>query len=352
MDRRIFLKKAVFLTGSCSAMSYLGCSVPQRQPETFKKVHLIFKTHLDIGFTDLGSNVINTYFEHFIPSAISLSEQMRKDTDKDRFVWTTGSWLIYKFLEQASADNQRRMERAIENGDISWHGLPFTTHSELMDDSLFLLGTRFSAQLDKRFDRKTIAAKMTDVPGHTRGIIKPMTKAGLRFLHIGVNPASSPPDVPGLFTWKDSDDRELIVMYQKTYGSVMTLPGGRAAVSISFTGDNLGPQSPEQIADIYKGLRKRFPEAKVFASTLNAVAEDIIAQKKHLPVVAQELGDTWIHGAASDPMRMAHFRELSRLRKEWITAGKINEHGSTDIAFGGKLMMVAEHTWGVDIKSP
>lgn len=345
------MKKAIFLTDSRSTLPHLGCSAPQMRPGPVKKVHLIFKTHLDIGFTDLGANVINKYFEHFIPSAISLSEQMRKNAETDRFVWTTGSWLIYEFLERSSANNRRRMERAIENGDIVWHGLPFTTHSELMDDSLFLLGTRFSAELDKRFDRKTIAAKMTDVPGHTRGIIKPMAGAGLRFLHIGVNSASTPPDVPELFTWKGADNCELVVMYQRDYGSVMTLPGGRTAVSINFTGDNDGPQSPEQIADIYQGLRKRFPEAKVAASSLNAVAEDVIAQKKRLPVITQELGDTWIHGTASDPMRAGQFRELSRLRTEWIAAGKINEYGPTDIAFGGKLMMVAEHTWGLDVKS-
>ena len=321
------------------------------QKEPVKKVHLIFKTHLDIGFTDLASDVIRTYFEHFIPSAISLSEQMRKNDNMDHFVWTTGSWLIYEYLERASANNRRRMERAIENGDIVWHGLPFTTHSELMDNSLFLLSTRFSKELDKRFNRKTIAAKMTDVPGHTRGTIKPMAKAGLQFLHIGVNPASTPPDVPGLFIWEGTENCKIIVMYQKDYGSVMILPEGQTAVAISFTGDNHGPQSPEQIADIYQGLRKRFPEAKVFASTLNAVAEDVLSQKKHLPVITQELGDTWIHGTASDPLRVAQFRELSRLRTEWIKAGKVKEHDSVDLSFGGKLIMVAEHTWGMDIKS-
>ena len=34
---------------------------------SIKRVHVVFKTHLDIGFTDLGKNVIERYMEHFIP---------------------------------------------------------------------------------------------------------------------------------------------------------------------------------------------------------------------------------------------------------------------------------------------
>ena len=220
-----------------------------------------------------------------------------------------------------------------------------------MDDSLFLLGTRFSAELDKSFGCKTIAAKMTDVPCHSRGIIKPMVQAGLQFLHIGVNPATTPPDVPELFRWKHPDQSEIIVMYQKDYGNVMVLPDGQTAVAISFTGDNHGPQSPEQITEIYKNLRERFPEAEVFASTLNDVAKEIIPQKGHLPVITQELGDTWIHGTGSDPLKVVRFRELSRLRRKWIGSGKLKEHDPTDMAFGGKLALVAEHTWGLDVKT-
>ncbi len=37
---------------------------------------------------------------------------------------------------------------------------------------------------------------MTDVPGHTRSIIAPLARAGIRFLHVGVNPACTVPGVP------------------------------------------------------------------------------------------------------------------------------------------------------------
>src|SRR5512146_2183853 len=157
---------------------------------TFFHLHLILKTHLDVGFTDFAANVVANYFNHYIPKAIDLAARMRESGSADRFIWTTGSWLIYEYLEQASPAERQRMETAIANGDIAWHALPFTTHSENMNPGLFRFGLSLSQELDRRFGKHTIAAKMTDVPGHTRGIIQLLHEAGVQFLHIGVNGAS------------------------------------------------------------------------------------------------------------------------------------------------------------------
>ena len=48
---------------------------------------------------------------------------------------------------------------------------------------------------------------MTDVPGHTRGIISPLAAQGVKFLDIGVNDASTPAELPPLFVWKDTKGR-------------------------------------------------------------------------------------------------------------------------------------------------
>ncbi|MEN6324332.1 MAG: DUF5054 domain-containing protein [Proteiniphilum sp.] len=317
---------------------------------SIKKVHLIFKTHLDIGFTKLAGDVIKTYMDEFIPGALTLSEQLRQSNSKDRYVWTTGSWLIYKFLNEAAPDMRSRLEKAIERGDIVWHGLPFTTHSEVADPSLYNLGLQLSAQLDKRFGKKTISAKMTDVPGHTRGIVPLLAKNGIQFLHIGVNSACPIPDVPPLFVWRAPDQTELVVMYHGSYGSQMVIPGTQSAIAVNFTGDNHGPHKPEQIAKIYADLRKKYPNAEVVASTFNDVAAEVAAIRNQLPVVTQEIGDTWIHGVGSDPLRISQFREMSRLRKKWLEDKSLRFGDKTDLDFGLPLLMIAEHTWGFDVK--
>ncbi|MCA9902986.1 MAG: hypothetical protein KC547_03940 [Anaerolineae bacterium] len=163
------------------------------------ELHVIFKTHLDVGFTDYAHKVIDRYMTHFIPDAIALARTLRLEHPDEPFCWTVGSWLIHEYLRRGSPDQIRMMESAIHAGMVTWHALPFTTHTEFMDADLFRYGLSLSKELDQRFGRQTIAGKMTDVPGHTRAMIPLLHEAGIRFFHVGVNPAATVPDVPPVF---------------------------------------------------------------------------------------------------------------------------------------------------------
>ncbi len=318
--------------------------------KAIETVNVVFKTHLDIGFTDLASKVVEQYMEQYIPRAIDLAERLSEQADNPGFVWTTGSWLIHEYLKRASGADKAKMERAIERGFIVWHGLPFTTHTELMDASLFEYGLSLSARLDARFGKKTIAAKMTDVPGHTKAIIPYLAKRGIRYLHLGVNPASKVPSVPKVFVWQGNDGAEVIVQYAGEYGDVLELDGIRDALVFAHTGDNCGPPSIEGIKREYEGLSLRFPGATLKASTLDAFAERLALLKDRLPVVREEIGDSWIHGTASDPKKLAQFRALLRLRNKWLQENRFDRESLEYIDFSDNLLLVAEHTWGMDEK--
>ena len=314
-------------------------------------IHLIFKTHLDVGFTNYARVVTWEYFNRYIPSAIQLARQRRESGQGDCFIWTTGSWLIYEYLEQADAAKRTEMEAAIAQGDIVWHALPFTTHSELMDTDLFRLGLSLSQRLDARFGKHTIAAKFTDVPGHTRGIIPSLVEVGVQFLQVGVNGGSAVPKVPPLFRWQDPSGSEMIVMYAGGYGSTFVPPGVEDALAFGHSMDNLGSQTETQVDEIYRQIRNEYPGARVFASTLNAFAEKLLPVRAELPVVAQEIGDSWIHGMGSDPIKVSQFRELLRLRSDWLKADPTLVTEPTFDLFQRRLLMVPEHTWGMDEKT-
>lgn len=178
------------------------------------EILVVFKTHLDLGYTDLAANIEKKYIENYIPHALDLAEKMKGSADE--FIWTTGSWLIQRFLD-SSDENRSRMEKAIEDGLISWHALPFTMHIEMMDKPLYEYGLTLSKKLDERFGKKTIAAKYTDVPGFTKAAVPLLAKAGVKLVHIGVNPVSAIPCVPNVFRWKVGDE-SIIVIYDKDYG--------------------------------------------------------------------------------------------------------------------------------------
>ncbi|MDQ6417954.1 DUF5054 domain-containing protein [Paenibacillus sp. LHD-117] len=312
------------------------------------RVHVIFKTHLDIGFTDMGKTVVDRYMNGFIPQALDLSEQLAREEGNVKFVWTTGSWLINEYMATASPAMRTRMEEAIRQGRIVWHGLPFTTHTEIMDASLFEFGISLSRNLDRQFGKTTIAAKMTDVPGHTIAMVPLLARHGIQYLHLGVNMVSRNPDVPKLFVWRAADGSEVIVNYADSYGKPFQMEGLADALYFAHTGDNHGPSTMEEIRALFAQLQEQYPGAEIIASTLDAFAEKLLAVKHLLPVVTEEIGDSWIHGIASDPWKVARYRELLRLRDQWTDSGRLDPLSEPYAQFCNRLMLIPEHTWGLN----
>ncbi len=297
-----------------------------------KDVLVIFKTHLDVGFTNYAENVIDNYLNSFIPNAIKVGYEL-KDTDTP-FIWTVGSWMIWKALKE---DKSGAVEQAVRDGILNWHGLPFTTHTELLSAKLFEAGLDISTELDEKFGRKTIAAKMTDVPGHTIGMIPLMRRRGLEFLHIGVNSATPVPPVPPLFKWKNGNEY-ITVMYEDGYGCTQEFDD--FVLCFAHTHDNAGPQSKEEIIKVYEEIQKKFPDYTLKAATLNDVAERV-RNIKNIPVVEKEIGDTWIHGAATDPQKLSRYRNILR---------HTDKNDLRDVRLRENLLFVPEHTWGMDVK--
>jgi len=327
-------------------------SSPHAQPHT---VHVVFKTHLDLGFTDTAAAVTDRYVHTYLPRAIALATELERRGGEARFVWTTGSWLIHEAFRLGSTEECARLDQAIRAGHVTWHGLPLTTHTELMDAGLVEHALAIGRRLDARFGRRTTAAKMTDVPGHTVGLVPFLARGGIEFLHIGVNGASAVPDVPEFFVWRAPDGSDVVVNYAHSYGAngfgVAVVPGSGAALHLAHTGDNFGPPSADDVEQLFEDLQREYPEARIVASTLDAFGAAAVAARGELPVLTDEIGDSWIHGVASDPVQTARLRALLRLRTRWIAEGSLVPGTPECDAFSDGLLLVPEHTWGKDLKA-
>jgi hypothetical protein len=115
---------------------------------------------------------------------------------------------------------------------------------------------------------------------------------------------------------------------------------------------------------VWEGLQKQFPKADIVASTFDnftrAVMDAGDAVVSKLPVMTQEMGDTWVYGVPSDPQKVARMRLVNRV---WRAA--VQELGGGDIRAGARKLMddpvlknatrfalkLGEHTWGRDVKS-
>ena len=322
-----------------------------------KKVHVVFKTHLDIGFTDLSRSVIRHYLDTYIPAAIACAADVNRPGQPPLFIWTVGSYLIDLALRVYPYEKRDALDEAIRKGHITYHALPFTTHSELCDTALFTAGLGITKRLDRRYSRHTAAAKMSDVPGHTIGIVAPMAQSGITFLHIGINTVARMPNVPPLFVWQNGASQSLIVNYCRSYGGITQINGHDEALYFMHSQDNMGPPSKEHLLNEFAMLREKYPGAVICASTLDAFAAGLARIRGSLPVIEQEIGDTWIHGVGTDPWKVSALRALARLDRTWTQDGTWAAHNlpledgrDAGSAFLEELLLVCEHTWGLDTK--
>lgn len=314
-----------------------------------KKVVVVSKTHLDLGFTDYAESIRLKYLNSFIPDAISLAESVNTP-DKKYFVWTTGSWLLKEMLNDSDDEQKQRLISAIKTGNIAPHAMPFTTHSELLDYDTFDYGLSIVDEIDKIRGRKTVAAKMTDVPGHTKGIVPLLAQHGIKLLHIGVNGVSAVPEVPDCFLWKNGD-YEVVVIYSGDYGGAFRSDIMEEVLYFDHTLDNHGAPSPKKVLDKFSKIQSQFPDYEITAGTMDDFADIIWEYKDKLPVFEGEIGDTWIHGAAADPYKSASLRELMHLKQEWIDNGSMKRYSNEYNGFSDALLCIAEHTCGMDAKT-
>lgn len=324
-------------------------SAGRERVQHMKKVIVVSKTHLDLGFTDYAEKIRQKYLNEFIPHAIATARELNGG-GKKRFVWTTGSWLLCELLHHGSEQNRQDLIRALREGDIAPHAMPFTTHTELLDADTLDYGLSLVDELDAIAGRKTIAAKMTDVPGHTLGLVPLLAKHGVKLLHIGVNGASAMPDVPPCFRWK-CGAYEVIVIYSGEYGGPFETDYTDSVLYFDHTLDNHGAASAQAVLARFHEIEKKYPGAEVAAGRLDDYAELIWQVKDQLPVVSAEIGDTWIHGAASDPYKTAGLRTLIRLKNQWLKNGALARSQEAYQNLAGNLLCIAEHTWGLDMKT-
>ena len=312
-----------------------------------KRVIVVSKTHLDLGFTDYAENIKRKYIDKFIPEAIDLAEKVNTD-EKKNFVWTTGSWIIKEALKDENC--KHKLEKALKEGNIAPHAMPFTTHTELLDTDSLDFGLSIVDALDELRGRKTVSAKMTDVPGHTKGLVPLLAKHGIKLLHIGVNGASALVDVPDCFLWKNGDS-EVVVIYSGAYGGAFQSDLAEEILYFDHTLDNHGAPSPEKVISHLQEIQNEYPGYEITAGTIDDFADVIWEKRDKLPVFEGEMGDTWIHGATTDPYKAASLRTLIRLKNKWLKDGSLIRESVEYKELTDALLCIAEHTCGMDSKT-
>ncbi|MEO6631201.1 MAG: hypothetical protein ABIN13_05745, partial [Mucilaginibacter sp.] len=168
-------------------------------------IWVVFKTHFDLGFTDLPENVFARYRGEMMDNALNVIEKNSALPRDKHFAWTVPGWPLYAQIlgPLQTPERRARVEKAIRDGSIVAHGLPFTMHTESLDYEDLVRGLDYSSNISRTYGQPlTISAKMTDVPSHSWVLPTLLGNAGIKFLQLGCNPASQYPRVPPLFWWQ------------------------------------------------------------------------------------------------------------------------------------------------------
>ena len=156
---RVFILLSIWLSTNFFCSSLQAATKETIPNNQIQKIYVVFMTHLDVGFTDMGNKVIDIYNHEFIPTVLNLSEKLNQAPEKEisqTYPWTTGSWLLWNYLQKSGDKNRERMKQAIQRNDFWWHAMPFTIQTELCDSSLFQTGLALSKPLIPNSDSSII----------------------------------------------------------------------------------------------------------------------------------------------------------------------------------------------------
>ena len=330
-----------------------------------KKIILVFKSHFDIGFTDLSENVIRNYGSKTLREVIETC-RATENMGNLRYVWTMPSWPLRYIADHCEPELKPELDCLIRNGQIVWHALPFTSHTDCCAPEEYAAALQYARELSERYHKPyPIAGKMTDVPGHGLMLPELLSRTGIRFLHLGCNEFATPPDVPRLFFWQSPQGGSVLTMYSKGgYGTSLLPPKDwpfPVWMALMHTQDNCGPQTADILTGLVEKARRAYPEAEIICGTMDDFCRELEqCDLSSVPVITDDLADTWIHGIGSYP------EEVSELRRNRLHARKLHQAYAKHLLSGGapipewdglwqdyyeQTALFEEHTWGADVKT-
>jgi Glycosyl hydrolases family 38 N-terminal domain len=325
------------------------------------QIVVVFKTHFDIGYTDLATNVVQRYRTKMIDQALDVVDQNRDLPPQQQFVWTVPGWPMHKILQDwdgQSPERKQRVEQALREGRFILHGLPFTTHTELLEAEDLVRSLGYSARIARRLGLELPRdGKMTDVPEHTWMMATLLKHAGIDFMMIGCNGACAPLKVPLLYWWQGPDGSRVLTFYSPNYGTQLAPPKDwpyHTWLACLHTGDNHGPPRPNEVKKVLDEAAKKFPGVQVRIGRLSDFGDAILAEKPNLPVVRGDTPDTWIHGPMSDPAgaKLArHTRPLIAATEALNTElrgwdAPVPDDAPAIAQAYEQSLLYGEHTWG------
>ncbi|MDX2442718.1 MAG: glycoside hydrolase family 38 C-terminal domain-containing protein [Bacteroidales bacterium] len=353
--RLTFILLPLFLSGQCLAENSKNFKAKNQVTD----IVVVFKMHVDIGYTNWAEGVLQKYCNEMLEETLKSIDETSELPKEEQFVWTIPAWPLKYMLENCSPDKKKRLEKAIKDQRIVPHALPVTFETEASDLENLVRGLSYSSEINRAYGLPPARdAKLTDVPSHSRILPTLLKNAGIDFLHLGCNPGSASPDVPTLFWWQGPDGSKLLTFYwAEYYGSGILPPKDwphKTWLAMIHTHENSGAPSPEEVANLLKAAKEEMPDVNIKIGRLSDFYDLLMKEDPNLPIVTEDMPDTWIHGYMSNPRetRLSKYLQRETYNTETLNL-QLNQWGITNNSIEPyisnaveNMVLYDEHTFG------
>ena len=224
--------------------SYLYGAAPAGDGVVVTDVHMVFMSHLDLGYTDLARNVCDYYFESNLLGNAALALALANTSTP--YALTSHAFLIAEFLDGAAGCAHARpppaataaVDAAIRAGHIRWHAQSANYNTALLDAASFAAQVAEADALNARYNKSWGSAlmKSTDVPGLTRSVVPRLAALGRTAVHTGGNAKCALARVPQAFMWAHPETgTALLALATNNYGGNLVVPPHALIINVRST---------------------------------------------------------------------------------------------------------------------
>ncbi|MCX6271909.1 MAG: hypothetical protein NTU44_11935 [Bacteroidetes bacterium] len=341
------------------------------------KVYLLPHSHVDIGYTNLQTEIANLHARH-VANALKLIRETAGFPENSRFKWNVEMlWEAEAFLQRANPAQRKEFIDLVKKGDVDIMGLYAGVLTGLCrDEELFHLFDKKN-ELENQYGMLAPSAMITDVPGYSWGLINAMARNNIKYFSIGPNSGDR---VGNVFYWGDKpfywetpsgNEKVLCWVSGKGYslfhrGSLAKTDGSPVLdylselkardypydmVQLRYTvgGDNGYPDSllPAYVRD----WNERYISPVLIISTTTGLFKNF--ENKYgtqLPVNRGDLSPYWEDGAGSSAAETGLNRRSAEKTIQAATTWSMlfpAETPSTEIKDAwNNILLYSEHTWG------
>ncbi len=215
-------------------------------PTRHWEVHLVQRSHHDLGYTDLPSNVLREH-DGFMDTVLDYCDATADWPDDCRFRYVVEQgWSLLHYLEHRPPAVAERVRQLILEGRIEVTALLGNETSELCgpEEQIRLLYPSF--RLKRRLGVPIHVAQLNDVPGVSWGLAKVLAGAGIRYFIPGIpdyftwggysvhpfwdEQAVLPRDMSGAFWWEAQDGNRVLFWYGQGIGGLWDETDAEASI--------------------------------------------------------------------------------------------------------------------------